>query len=191
MSGTQNPLAAAMPGMPAVAPTNAAGNAAIPQAPPAQRQGPPPVDAIMGHYAAAGLGPDDFPRAMARVKFLANTMAKLAFKPDATRKDVIKAAADGVGTGHITADEAVNFLNKLPEGQEQLQQWLRQAHSSTAAGAVALHAYGHKMLQAIEARAAGGGPVAPPGAAPGGVAPNLLAAGAPQMPPGAPGGMPI
>ena len=65
---------------------------------------------------------------------LIGPLGALAHKPNLKRTDVIKAAADAAGAGHLSASDAVDFISQLPDKPEELKPFImnRYAMSLTA-----------------------------------------------------------
>lgn len=143
MSGTMNPLAAQGP--PQGPTENALGTGSMPAATPQPGQAPP-VGAALAQLQQASPSPQQMLAGIQRANYLVKEMAGLAHNPDVTRKDVLKATSDAVGTRHISAEEGVQFLAQMPENPDHLRPWLQQMYKTVLVGAVAAHAHAHAMV---------------------------------------------
>jgi hypothetical protein len=185
MSGTLNPLAAQQPGGTPAGPTpNALSTGSIPAAPASPNQGPPPVGAVMQHFAQMDLPPQAIAQGITRANYLTAELARLAGNPTVNRKDVVKATADAVGAHRIEAAEGIQFISQMPEKPEQLRPWLQQQYQSALVGAVALHAHAHQVVNGAAQGPPGGAP------APGAAMPGPAAQGPVAAPVGGAAGMP-
>ena len=143
MSGTLNPLAAQGP--PAGPGDNALGTAPMPAATPQPGQAPSVGDAL-SQIQGASPSPQQMLAGIQRANYLVKELASLVHSPDVTRKDVLKATSDAVGTRHISAEEGIKFLAQMPENPDHLRPWLQQMYQTFLVGAVAAHAHAHGMV---------------------------------------------
>ena len=143
MSGTFNPLAAQGP--PEGPGANALANGSMPAAAPQPGQAPS-VGSVQGQIAQGSPSPQQMLQGLQRANYITKELAGLAHNPDVTRKDVVRATSDAVGTRHISAEEGIRFLSQMPEDPQHLRPWLQQQYQAALVGAVAAHAHAHGMV---------------------------------------------
>lgn len=148
MSGSiQNPLAAPVSAAPAVGAPQQAPAPANPLQAGAPSAGPPPgppsVNDALGAFAGVTLSREDRKKGLEFLDYATNEFAKLAHKKGVNRKDVVKATADAIGAGVLTADEGIAFLNTVPDNPDQLRPYLMSRYQQYLAYSVALHAVDH------------------------------------------------
>src|SRR5476651_1668987 len=114
MSGTINPLATAPMAQPQPAPNPLAtqNGAPVPQAAPQAPKGPPTVATAMANIAAQNWHPDQIADNIHKTNFTTAELGKLMQKSNVTRKDVVKATADAVGTRKISAEDGIKFISQ-------------------------------------------------------------------------------
>jgi hypothetical protein len=140
---------------------------------------PAPQHPMLHHakvWAHVGkMAPEDVQSKTTELDAVVPLLGALAGKPNVSRKDVIRAAADASGAGHIDPSQAVAFISQMPDDPKDLQPWLRNAYTTNLTALVHLKA---AQMASNGVPAAG--------------APNPAAQqqGAPAMPAAAPTGMP-
>jgi hypothetical protein len=84
--------------------------------------------------------PDDLAQKTAQTGFVTPILGALAGDPNVTRKDVIKAAADAVGSGKVPATQAVAFISQMPTDPTKIQAWLKGLYGANFSALVHLKA---------------------------------------------------
>jgi hypothetical protein len=93
------------------------------------------------------MSPDDAAAKTTELTHVLPIMGALASNPKVTRKDVIKAAADAAGAGHIQPSQAVQFISQMPQDDDKLQAWLKNAYATNLTALVHLKAAQQPMPQ--------------------------------------------
>lgn len=112
---------------------------------PLQAPAPMPTSAQGMNFAQlgqhlSGVPQDRLDHATDFVSYAAQELGKLARQPNVSRADVSRAAADAMGAGKMTADQAAKFMATVPDDKTKLRPFLDELYRQNLMGAVHLKA---------------------------------------------------